>query len=140
MNDEFDFGEYDGEHEDHEQAQADLAFFREKMEVVEDVARKMGLYVRDAGMTVMPDFASGGPRKAFVANFTVGDVAWSDRVQNPAQDATESEFRQLAAQAEREKFEEMKAEMERKLAEGKGIFDDREDAGEEDGEDGPKQQ
>jgi hypothetical protein len=123
MSDEHFDDDFHGPDKEDPRIKANLELFKEKMSDIEDIARRNGLYARDAGLAIAPDFESGSTRPVIVANFSVGDAAWSDRVQNPKQDTTESEFRQLAAQAERERFEEMKAEMERKLREGKGIFD-----------------
>lgn len=101
--------------------------FRSKIEEVEDGARKVGLYMREGGMTLGPDFETQSLQPVMVLNFSVGDVAWSDRVQNPAQDTTESEFKKMAVQMEKDKFEEMREEMERRLREGKGVFEEGED-------------
>lgn len=112
--------------------------FRSKVDDVETAGRRVGLYVRDIGLSMAPDFGRddmGAPKVGFqpamVANFTVGDAAWSDRVQNAEQYTTEAEFRKMAVQTEREKFEETKAELERRLREGKDILGGDDDDGEE---------
>lgn len=90
--------------------------FRSKVDDVEEAGRKTGLYVRDIGLSMapMPD----GIEPVMVANFTIGEVAWSDRVQNAEQYTTEAEFRKMSVQMDKDKFEETKAELERRLAAG----------------------
>lgn len=97
--------------------------FREKADELENAARKVGLYIRDAGLTMIPTHDITSPlAPALVANFTVGDQAWGDRVQNPDKNSTEAEFRKMAVEMEKDKFEETKAELERRLREGKDIL------------------
>lgn len=92
--------------------------FTEKAEGLEEAGRKVGLYVRDVSIAMAPSHPGADPAPVMVANFTIGDVAWSDRIQNYDQYTTEGEFRKLAVQMDKEKFEEMRIEMERKLKEG----------------------
>lgn len=99
--------------------------FRAKADELEAAGRKVGLYIRDAGLTMIP-MPHGAPdmeiNPAMVVNFTVGDQAWSDRIQNPEQDSTETEFRKMAVEMEKDKFEETRADLERRLREGKNIL------------------
>jgi hypothetical protein len=128
MSDQFDHDDDGHDHDGH--GHPDMSkyqeLFRERADQVENAARKVGLYLQDAGMTMAPVPTDTGfeMQAVMVANFQVGDQAWSDRVQNWESYTTDAEFRKLAVQATGEKFEEMKAEMERKLREGKGIFED----------------
>lgn len=97
--------------------------FREKADELENAARKVGLYLRDAGLTMVPNLHGDvAMEPALIANFTVGDQAWSDRVQNPEQNSTEAEFRKMAVEMEKDKFEETRAELERRLREGKDLL------------------
>lgn len=105
------------------------ALFREKVDQVENTARKIGLYIQDAGLVIPkgrdpmhPEIEEGTP--VMVATFSVGDIAFSDRVLNPEQDSVEKEFRKLSLQAEQEKFDDLRSDLEKRLQEGKGIFDD----------------
>lgn len=103
--------------------------FREKADALESAARKVGLYIRDAGLTMVPTPTDTGMemRPVMIGNFSVGDQAWSDRVQNPEQDSTETEFRKMAVETEKEKFEETRAELERRMREGKDLLGGEED-------------
>lgn len=102
--------------------------FREKADELEPVARRVGLYMRDAGLAMNPIPNDDGTHgAAMIVNMTVGDAAWSDRVQNPEQDSTEAEFRKMAVEMEKDKFEETKAELERRLREGKDLLGGEED-------------
>lgn len=101
--------------------------FRSKIDGVEEAGRKVGLYVRDIGLSAAPNPATMGIEPVMVANFTVGDLAWSDRVQNAEQYTTEAEFRKMAVQTEKEKFEETKAELERRLREGEDLLGQEDD-------------
>jgi hypothetical protein len=118
----------DGEHDNDPMAPF-MDIFREKMEELEPIARKMGLYVQSAGLTIAPpeQNPSGAPMPVLLAHFTIGDVAWSDRVQNAEQYSTEAQFRQIAVQSEKEKFEEMQRDLQARLSEGKELFDPIED-------------
>lgn len=102
------------------------------MEELENAARKLGLYAENLAIGV----PSGGPyasllgdgeKVVVVAQFTVGDIAWSDRVQNPQQEDADMEFRKMAVDLEKDAFEAKRAELERKLKEGKPIFGDEDD-------------
>lgn len=99
--------------------------FREKADGLEAAGRKVGLYIRDAGLSILPMPADDGSMMfgpVMVANFNVGDQAWSDRVQNAEQYTTEAEFRKMAVQMEKDKFEETRAELERRMQEGEEIL------------------
>jgi hypothetical protein len=96
------------------------------MEELENSARKLGLYADNLAIGV----PMGGPnlddeeRMVVVGQFTIGDIAWSDRVQNPQADETDMEFRKMAVDLEKDAFEAKRLEIERKLKEGKPIFGD----------------
>lgn len=107
------------------------AFFHEKAEAVENAARKIGLYVQDMGLAHAP--RHGGPvdeelgdNPVMVGLFTIGDVAFSDRVLNPETDSIDKEFRQMTVVAEKEQFDDLRDSLEKRLKEGKGIFDEEE--------------
>lgn len=103
--------------------------FREKADALESAARKVGLYIRDVGLTMGPVHTDEGiqVQPVMVGNFTVGDQAWSARVQNPEQDTTETEFRKMAVEMEKDKFEETRAELERRMREGRDLLGDAEE-------------
>lgn len=98
--------------------------FLEKSEDIENAGRKVGLYIQHAGISMVPGMTDHGfdVQPVIVANFNVGDQAWSDRVQNHEQYTTEAEFRKMAVQMEKDKFEETKAELERRMREGKDLL------------------
>lgn len=100
------------------------------IEDLENASRKLGLYADQivVGVPSLPGHVPGDPdeeeKVVVVANFTIGDVAWSDRVQNPQADETDMEFRKMAVDLEKDQFEAKRAEIERRLKEGKPIFDE----------------
>lgn len=99
-------------------------------EAVESAGRRCGLHVKSIGLSMAPlhehdDVGNTtiGMQPVMVCNFAVGEAAWGDRVQNAEQYTVESEFRKLASQADRDKFEEMRAELQRRLEEGGDIWE-----------------
>lgn len=127
----------DPEEEARKAAEQFEELFRSKVDGVEAAARRCGLHVHDLGLTLGPridhdpitgEHTMDGMQPVMVGNFAVGDAAWSDRIQNPQQDSTEAEFRKMAVEAEKEKFEETRAELERRLREGKDLLGGEEDA------------
>lgn len=85
-------------------------FLKKTMESLEQAARKIGLYVESAGTGVVP----GQDVNLLVVTFTLGEVAFSDRVQNPDKDAAESEFRTMAVQTEEEIFNQLQEDLRKK--------------------------
>jgi hypothetical protein len=87
----------------------------------ETVLRKLGIYVVDMGLA--PD-----PRQAFsqdplapvlVINGTIGDVAFSERVQHPVEERLDVEFKKLDNQMSKQEFEDLREKIERNMREGK---------------------
>lgn len=83
-------------------------------ERLEDKARKMGLYV-DHVQAVMG--ADG--ELVLVADFILGDVAFSDRVQNPEKYSTNTMVDTLEKSMQTDTFLEERAKIQRNLAAGR---------------------
>lgn len=104
---------------------------RKLMEELENAARRIGLYAENIAIGVPiggPNIPEGEEQMVLVAQFTLGDIAFSDRVQNPQADETDMEFRKMAVDLEKDQFEAKRQEIERKLKEGKPIFGEDDDA------------
>lgn len=67
-----------------------------------DKTSRIGLHPLAHSVMVHEDSSA-----AVVMTFNVGDLAWSDRVQNPQQEDVNAEFRELVQAEEERKFEEM---------------------------------
>jgi len=88
---------------------------------LEDELRKIGLYANHI------DQMNGDGRVAIVVDANIGDIAFSDRVQAPTDHEMRSQFRGIERDLNRSSFEDEKADLERRAAEGKGFFDDDEE-------------
>lgn len=76
---------------------------------VVDNVEKLGVY--SDGPPVFMTHKDG--RLGFVVQFTVGDVAFTKRVQNPQQDEIDSTFHKFQSDEVREKFESIKEKFRR---------------------------
>ena len=87
---------------------------RELLDALEDRARKLGLYMEQSGVVPPPDFdGEGTPEYLIVAaDFMIGDVAWSARVQDPEQHAIDKDFKGLQDDLEHSSFDEMRERLE----------------------------
>lgn len=70
--------------------------------------------------SLMAQMLRDGEQFLLVSSFTVGDIAWSDKVQNPDAAASDKEFRAMVTDAPLENFEQIKKD----LQAGKPLFDD----------------
>lgn len=93
----------------------------EKAEELEGLARRLGLYVEgfQLGVTEVED---GSLKMLIIAEFLPGDVAWSNRVQDPETDQMDVEFRAIQSDLEADEFENYR----RQLAERLEASDDEE--------------
>lgn len=99
------------------------------LDELEDDARKIGLYVDSAH--VMPD-PQGSGEMVFMVDFMLGDVAFSDRVQNPEQYGSDQILRGMEAGMQRSDFEETREKMIESLKNGGSLdsfLDEPEDLG-----------
>jgi hypothetical protein len=83
---------------------------------MEDAARKIGLYMEQAVPMQVPLPPYGEPQLAVVAHFTIGEVAFSDRVQQPEVDQLERQFAEIEAGAAADEFLDIR----NRLARSKG--------------------
>lgn len=65
-----------------------------------------------------------GEQQAALISCLVGALAFTPRVQNPAQHATDRDFRELATHIDRSGFDDTRAELERRIREGLPLFGD----------------
>jgi hypothetical protein len=77
--------------------------------------RKIGLYLDNTEMRRLPDGTV-----AVAVDTLMGDLAFSDRVQNPERHGIDAEFRQLRREMEKDTFEQRKQQ----LLEGKGLWEE----------------
>lgn len=105
----------DGHHDpDAEFDPARLEAARTATSVLEDEARKVGLYAQNVRMAV----TEGAEHMVLIADFLIGDVAWSDRVQNPDMDETKDEFSKIESELTKDRFVELQEEMRRRVEQG----------------------
>lgn len=94
---------------DDERRNAQAEKFREKVEELQDGARKIGLYLEDAGVVPGPDDAFDKPTMVLVCNFNVGDQAWSTRVQEGADfEKMETNVKQLEREMDQSEFDALR--------------------------------
>ncbi len=93
------------------------------MQSAEDAGRRVGLHLEQSTVATPaePD-ETGGP-VLIVANFRVGDLAFTDRVLRPEVEETNKAVRVMEVDADLDEL----ADFRRKLAEGKGPLHDLED-------------
>jgi len=91
---------------------------------IESKLRKIGVYVIDVGLAPNPHQAHTPEPlpPVFVINATIGDVAWSERVQNPVENRMGVEFRKLEQQMQVQQFEDLQERMRKAVEEGRDPF------------------
>lgn len=94
-----------------EPGEVDSTAVHAAIEAMDEPLRKIGVYVATAMDT------GQGP---VIVDALVGDVAMSDRVQNPNQAASDSVLRQMEHEQGRAEYDEVK----RRLAEGGPLLED----------------
>ncbi len=93
-----------------------------RIEPLEDAARKIGCYLDRAVVTTIP--GPFGPRLAVVAEFSLGKVAFTGRVQDPEQEQIDRVFSEMTFGFGSDEFLDANARVERNLAAGRQAFDD----------------
>lgn len=88
----------------------------EKLRELQEVTRKFGLYLQGAtlGIDEKGDEETGEKYHKLYAQFLVGDIAWSSRVQDPEQDKIDNEFRSIAVGTVEDDFEEIRKKYQKK--------------------------
>lgn len=87
-------------------------------EQVEDRARQMGLYYDNAHAMMLPD-----GELVLMVDFILGDVAFTDRVQNPDRYATDNMVGIMEKQYQGDEFLAQRERIRKALAEGKDAVD-----------------
>lgn len=123
MSDTFDDGDmpddpFEGQMPPHIRAEADL--LTERITAFKDGCRKIGLYVEGEQIVVAPD-QHGQPHVSLIVGFTVGNVAFSDRVQRPEQAAIDTTVKKMGIGMKADGLLDERARIERLLAEGKTL-------------------
>lgn len=95
----------------------------EKLPLIEEAARKIGLYVDSSTITMVPG-QYGNPEPALVVDFLVGDIAFSKRVQDPDTDSFDRSFKELEVSMLDDEFLETRAQIQRNVAAGRDPLDD----------------
>lgn len=90
----------------------------EKAEELGRKAQKFGLYQNHFDLAISADPETGDPIIVIMTNFFPGDVAWSDRVQNPETNDVNKEFRAIQSELEQDDFEAYRARLEQRLQGG----------------------
>lgn len=90
-----------------------------KIEELEEEARRLGLYLEQAAVMNL-----GPGTSRLVARFTIGDVAWSSRVQEPEADRDKRELAEVDARMADDDFIDTRERIKRNLAAGRDALDD----------------
>ena len=106
----------------------DLDKLTERIEPLSDAARRIGCYLDRSVVTSIP--TPFGPKLAIVAEFSLGQVAFTTRVQDPEQEQVDRMFSEMTFGLGTDELLDSREQMRRNLAEGRSIFDD----GDSDGE------
>lgn len=107
---------------DHVRQEADALLERWRNGEMDDKTRLLGLYVDDDPQIAMVPSPHGGPpRIGLAVSFTIGQVAFSDRVQFPEQEDVNKEFRKMEVTIKDDQFLDERARIQKGLAEGKTI-------------------
>lgn len=78
---------------------------------MEDAARKLGLYLQDHQLAMDPRDPT---KMIIIGQFLIGDVAWSDRVQNPQVDAETDQIKTMESDLAKQEFVELRERLERR--------------------------
>lgn len=97
-----------------------------RIEPLEDAARKIGCYLDRAVVTTIP--GPFGPRLAVVAEFSLGKVAFTGRVQDPEQEQIDRVFSEMTFGFGSDAFLDARSRVQRNLDAGRQAFDDGDDA------------
>lgn len=84
--------------------------------------RELGLYADDADLQVheLPD-----GRHVVTVDALIGDLAFSRRVQDPEQHDFDAEFRKMTRGSDADRFLDVRAQLEKRIADGKLLGGDR---------------
>lgn len=88
-----------------------------KQDDIEEALRPLGMYLEGLQLIL----SNSGP--VVVAQVMLGDVAFSDRVQNPAAYSVDSEFREMMAAQGADSFLDVRNQIQRNIAEGRNPLD-----------------
>lgn len=89
-----------------EQRSKELELIEQLVGNVTAEAQKIGLYLTGEIQIAQQTNAYNEVANIVICTYTIGDVAWSERVQNPGEDAIESEVRKMAVEIEDMEFGE----------------------------------
>ena len=106
---------------EHIRQNADLLL--ERWRQAEDKMRLLGLYIEgEPQIAMIPGHPGmGGPRVGLACNFTVGRVAFSDRVQNPEQEDFNTEARKMEVTIKDDMFLDERERIRQGLEAGKSM-------------------
>lgn len=108
---------------------ADTDLLIERYSALEDEARKLGLYVDDHQISSVHTHVGGAcaDRAGLVAQFSIGDLAFSKRVQDPAGYDFDQSFRELELDAQTDEWLDARARIQKNIAAGRDALDDGDD-------------
>lgn len=87
----------------------------------EDQLRRLGLYVERTDRTVVD--GPMGPVQVMLVEATIGDVAFTDRVIDPAKNDTDTAFREMEAAMLSDEFLDQREQIKRNIAAGRDPLD-----------------
>lgn len=93
---------------------------RSKKDELEAVARKLGLYLNSAAIVPLPP---DGTKVGLIADFLIGDVAFTQRIQDPEQEQIDRMFYDMTSGIGNDDFLDKQAQVKKNVAEGRHPFD-----------------
>lgn len=93
----------------------------ERASALADAALRIGLYADDVTFAPVP--TPFGPRVAAVIRFSIGEVAFTKRVQDPEQERVDRQFKEMTFSMGTDRFLDERERMKKLLSEGRSIFD-----------------
>ena len=105
-----------------EPSEIDLEKITSRIEPLEDAARKIGCYLDRAVVATIP--GPLGPRLAIVAEFNLGKVAFTGRVQDPEQAQIDRVFQEMTFDLGTNEILDAHNRVRRNIEAGRAAFDD----------------
>ncbi len=102
-----------------------LDALHERSSDIDDIARNLGLYINETNLVVVG--MQDGPKAAMVLDMTIGDVAFSPRVQNPEEFDIDKSFAEMQVSMMDDEFLDSRVRIQRNIKEGRDPLDDGED-------------
>lgn len=123
-NDDNEMSDAEAEQIEAMRASLDAVRFRYEESGLEEILRKLGVYVQDVAIMPVPDMHTGGVKPMLALRTKVNRSAFTDRVIDPEKAAMDRQFDAMTIAAEGDIFLDKREQIQRNIAEGRDWFDD----------------